>query len=629
MAQGDQFGLPTGFTLNQVVATCAMSAHASSPGNRAHGWTCLLNGQTFTGYVLDASGNEWAATANVFAIGLSAAPTGGNVQNAGNGGTTGTSEPTWNQTQGGITPDNTVRWRNSGPAQWSAGNYGQSSVVMGVVVNPPNTPNQLYVASTGGATGTTEPRWQAGSGVQMQDGGVVWTCLGQALTWDDIGPNTTITTTSSIVDQNGYLQTVYSAGVSGDSAPDFSTQPGALTTDGTVIWQNAGAFAVAGTAPIQYGYEYMNSATEDLSNMSPASVPVTITLGSRAIVQGMGSGDPQVDTIVIFRTAQGGSTFLQIGTVANPGAGQIWTWIDDTTDADLNTEWQAQVNGEGTPLPVGATCLAYHLGRPVAAVGNVVYLASGPDAVVGGSSGNAGFDTTFTCQSKIIRFWTCSLGLVVFTVRDAYIILGSATPADPLYMVVFIEDLPLRSYDCFGINMTTPYLLQGNNILAALDPSAGVTEIGFPIADHLMNEFDASKSFVTFHKQSSLDTALYVANGVDHWYRMAANNAPEQGSAWSPRAVILGGLGCVQSVEVSPGQYRLLMSGTSPGPILQRDATVWADNTLAYAAWTRFGAIVLAQPGQLAALSFITLESVKLGTRASLALLLGEAGGDV
>jgi hypothetical protein len=104
---------------------------------------------------------------------------------------------------------------------------------------------------------------------------------------------------------------------------------------------------------------------------------------------------------------------------------------------------------------------------------------------------------------------------------------------------------------------------------------------------------------------------------------MNSNNAPEQGSAWSPRANIAG-MGCVQSVEVLPGKFLLLWSGTTAGPIMQRDSAVRTDNGATYPALTRVGSIVLAQPGQLAALSFITLESVRVGTRARLALLLGE-----
>ena len=86
-------------------------------------------------------------------------------------------------------------------------------------------------------------------------------------------------------------------------------------------------------------------------------------------------------------------------------------------------------------------------------------------------------------------------------------------------------------------------------------------------------------------------------------------------------------MGCVQSVEVSPGVYRLLIGTTGTDPILQRDRARSTDNGNVYPAKTVFGNIVLAQPGQLAALSFITLESVRLGTRPGLALLLGEISG--
>jgi hypothetical protein len=416
---------------------------------------------------------------------------------------------------------------------------------------------------------------------------------------------------------------------------------GALTTDAGVVWQNSGPYAVPGTAPVQYGYAYVN-AVGDVSGMSPASTPITVIQGNQVTVSGARSTDPQVTTVFIYRTPQGGSAFLYLDQVPNPASGP-WTYLDNLPDSALNTEIQAQVGGEGTPLPAGATCLGYHLGRIFAAVGNVVWISSGPDATVAGSSGNAGFDTQLVAQSKITRFWACSLGMVVFTVRDAYIILGSATDADPLYMVVFIENLPLRSYDCFTINKTTPFLLLGNNQLVSLDPSAGIIEVGFPVADKLIAEYDSASSYVTFHSQSSLDTALYVANGAlapnpnpslpptpapGQWYRMSANNAPEQGSAWSTKATLGGfNMGCVQSVEVFPGIYRLLTTGTTAGPILQRDATKNTDNGVTFAVNTVFGNIVLAQPGQLAALSFVTLESVRIGTRAGLALLLGEISG--
>jgi hypothetical protein len=550
----------------------------------------------------------------------------------------GAAEPPWPSSSA----DGTINWTNAGAGAWQLGfGYGAGDLVVGHIANPPGTPDQLFLAVHGGqANAVQEPNWGAAAkiGMQISDGanGLVWQNVGRVLAWSDIatlagsgtGLSNYITTQATILDPNGYLETIFQMGTSAASPPSqFQQELFALTGDGTlVIWQNTAAYSVPSTAPVIYGYEIMDSATEDLSNMSPPSNPITVIQGNQVTVQGYGSA--QGDTIVLFRTAQGGSTFFMLATFPNPGAGVKWTYIDNTPDSGLNTEWQAQVSGEGTPLPAGATCLGYHVGRVFAGVGNVVWISSGPDATVGGSSGNAGFDIQLVAQSKIIRFWACSLGMVVFTVRDAYIILGSGTDADPLYMVIFIEDLPLKSYDCFTINKTTPFLFLGNNQLVSLDPSAGIIEVGFPIADRLIDEYDPAKSYLTFHSQSTLDTALYIANGNGQWYRMAANNAPEQGSAWSTKAVMANfTAGCVQSVEVYPGSYRLLIAPTTAGAVLQRDRTKNTDNGNAFAAQTVFGNIVLAEPGQLAALSFITLESILTGTRPGLALLLGEISG--
>lgn len=571
----------------------------------------------------------------------------GHIQHITGVGTTGAAEPNpWNSTKGGTTTDGTVTWTNVGASAWANSTaYNTGDVVLGGVTDPATLIIYFYFfGCTQGGTSLASgyPGWVAGIGSIVYDGSVVWKNLGMEKWWDSIGPNVPVVNITKVVDSNGYLQEVWQPGKSQGNAPQWQTSLGALTleqsgTNVTLSWINRGSFSVAGTGPILYGYAYVrevNGSPVDGSNMSPQSAQITMSGGTQVVVQGDGSTDPQVNMVYIYRTAQGGSTFLYLDKVANPSGGQKWTYTDVKPDSALNAEIQAQVAGEGTPLPSGATCLGYHLGRIFAAVGNVVWISSGPDAAVATFSGNAGFDTTFTAQSKITRFWACSLGMVVFTVRDAYIILGSATSADPLYMTVFIEDIPLLSYDCFTVNKTTPYLLQGNNTLISLDPSAGIMEIGFPIADRLDTEFDPSKSYCTFHKQSSRETALYVATGYTalspgespHWYRMAANNAPETGSSWSPQANF-SSLGCVQSVEVNPGVYRLLMSGTTAGPILQRDRSVNTDNGTPFACETIFGSIVLALPGQLAALSFITLESVRTGTRATLALLLGEHTG--
>lgn len=272
--------------------------------------------------------------------------------------------------------------------------------------------------------------------------------------------------------------------------------------------------------------------------------------------------------------------------------------------------------------------MAYHLQRFFVAVGNVTYVSSGPDAIASTSSGNAGFNTTFTCQSKIIRYWVSPLGLIILTVRDSYIILGTGTASDPLYQTTFVDGLPLLHYDAFTTHLTTPYMLLGTNMLVALDPSAGITEVGFPIADKLETDFNAATAYVTYHTQASKESALYVDDGLGSWYRMSATTAPETGLNWSPKATLNTPASAVQSVEITPGVNRLLIGpGPTSGPIRQRDLTVNTDLGIPFTAHATFGSIVLAHPGELAALAFITLEAKKIGSRAALSVLLGEIYG--
>jgi hypothetical protein len=539
-------------------------------------------------------------------------------------GTTGAAEPTWNGTLGGTTQDGTVQWTNLGFYTWSPNHsYAVGSVVTGMQL--PSDVTYTFVATTGGVSGTNTPAWPANQGLQVTDGTVVWTNVGRTMSWTNIGATTNITSVAQILDPNGNLQSVQQAGKTADGTTTITwgTELGSFTTDGTVIWVNAGPWAVASTATAQWGYAYKNSIG-DISEMSPASTSTTVLLGNAVTLQGMGSADPQVTTIIIYRTAQGGSTFLYLDEIPNPGA-TTWTYVDTTPDSGLNVTIQAQVNGEGTPLPAGATCMAYHLQRFFVAVGNVTYVSSGPDAIASTSSGNAGFNTTFTSQSKIIRYWVSPLGLVIFTVRDSYIILGTGTADDPLYQTTFIDGLPLLNYDAFTTHLTTPYLLLGTNMLVALDPSAGITEVGFPIADRLETDFNASTAYVTYHSQSSKENALYVDDGVGSWYRMSATTAPETGLNWSPKATLAIPSSAVQSVEVTPGVSRLLI-GPPPqgGQIRMRDLTTNTDIGVPFTAHATFGSIVLAHPGELAAIAFITLEAERAGSRAALSILLGE-----
>jgi hypothetical protein len=104
-----------------------------------------------------------------------------------------------------------------------------------------------------------------------------------------------------------------------------------------------------------------------------------------------------------------------------------------------------------------------------------------------------------------------------------------------------------------------------------------------------------------------------------------ATPAPESGYTWSPFASLVGGAGAVQSVEVTPGTHRLLVGPIATGSILERNLSVFTDNGATYPANAVIGSCVLAQPGQVATVAFITTESVRLGSPINIGILVDEA----
>jgi hypothetical protein len=630
MHHTDAHGLPPGYSASQFVETCAMVTYdyMDSGDHRAHGWSCLMQGQTLAATVRDSEGNQWHGNANYFAIGSIVNAVGGNVQFANGTGTTGSTEPGWNQSIGGTTPDGSVTWTNLGPSRWQSNHYyAAGNVVMGVVTSISGTPNQLYVCIQPGVSGAVEPHWPSGVNVQKQDGAVTWQCVGQALSWNDIGAGTQLSAASTILDSQGYLQAVLSPGVSGNNTPQWAIDLGAVTEDHTVVWKNAGPFSPPGAGPVKYGYSYQNSGNQDQSNMSPESPEITVNAGNEVVIQGVGTGQPGVNTINLWRTLQNGSTFMFMDSIPNPGEGQTWTYEDNLPDSALDITMQAPNTGQNTPLPAGATCLEYHVGRIFAAVGNVVWISSGPDATLSGSNGNIGFNISFTCQSSITRLWANSLGLCVFTVRDVYVIQGDGAQ-NQFTISRWIENMPLLSYDAFTVNLTTAYLLTGQRQVMALDPGGGILEVSFPISDVIARDFPPQTSYLTYHTGVNAEAALYVSNGTTEWLRMSSLNAPDMGQAWNPPAFITGGMSAVQSVEISPGVRMLLVGpSASGGPIRIRDTNVRTDAGTPYEMKAFFGNINLAVPGQLAGITWFTVEGSAAGLMPEVLALFGEIHG--
>ena len=589
--------------------------------------TTTLPDSTISGII----SGSWAANTvysrNDFYIRICIVDPNGNVQNAITQGLTGASEPTWDTRPFYSTIDGAITWQNYGNGVWTASHAYSGNDLVYRTASDGNS--YVFQVIANGTSASEEPAWPATINATIVDGAVTWINIGRVMHRTDIGNSTRLSPVNTITDASGNVQTCIQAGKSGGTPPLFGSVKNAITQDpgatpqGAILWQTTGVML-----PVYYGYAYANPTANDISGMSPRSDVVKTSDGQAIYVQGIGSGQPGAGKVIIYRTLHGGSTFFQLTEIDNPGAGVQWTFLDTVLDANLNIFIQAQINGEGTPLPAGATCLAYHLGRIWAAVGNVVWASAGPDAIASTSSGNAGFAISFTCQSKITRLWATSIGLIVFTVRDAYWIQGNgidvAFGGTGFFIKVWIENLPLLSYDAFTVFGTTAFLYTGKNMVISLDPGAGIVEVSQPIADVLEN-LDPAKAYLTYHSHNSRDTALYLGNGQDTWYRLNPSIAPESGFAWSLPATPVMGMSALQSVEVTPGVYELLMGPkVDGGKIFKRNTSLRTDDGAAYPAYSDFGVITLASPGQIAGIGWMNLEAWNTQNEPKLSMLMGE-----
>lgn len=453
-----------------------------------------------------------------------------------------------------------------------------------------------------------------------------------------------------IIDSNGNLQTTVAGGGPGGAVqPIWATTLGSQTADGSVIWTLTTLAAISAfNGGFQYGVALVNSLDDTYSNCTTLSLPTGDFLGEQYVVIPPGAGlpplnqiDPQSDYVAIFRTTDGQAVpFL----IPGPGA-VVWTvplsvylqsgYHDSTPDTGLNNLISGAIAGENTPPPIGAKALTYHLNRLFYANGNDAEWTSGPDTPCGnGLNGSAplNFDGL---PSLLTRIVPTAVGALAFTVSDVYIITGNGTATNPLQAAVpLLPGIGLMSYNALDMNGGTIGLFTTDNQFVILDPSAGTDYVGFPIGDQLRlnngapgQSWNPASVYVAWHVQGE-DQAWYVCDGQFGWYRLMPTPAPETGKTWCPFAQIVGGVGALQSVEISPGTHRLLM-GPPPlainKPVLQRDLNVWTDNLRPYPANAVIGSLVLAQPGQIGVVDFVTIEGVRIGTPTVLGLLIDEA----
>jgi hypothetical protein len=569
----------------------------------------------------------------------------GSIQELTTGGTTAGVQPAWSVIEGNTTADNTATWTHRGTGvranltAYALNKFIKVSQTTYVTVRSrdpetgevsfdsyPVTTSSMMKCTTAGITAAAQPSWPAAQGATVKDGTVTWTNVGSQLTWPSIGASTLVSKDQTVLDNNGNKQQITKAGKSGAAQPTWKTSVGQSTTDSTATWSCQGAFSAANTGEWIYSYAFKASLTNEISTESPVSDPITLAASSMIQLSGNGSADDQVDVIQIYRTAQDGSTRLLIDEISNPGDAP-WTWYDTNPDDNLIVTIQAQTASSNDPPPTGLINLTYHLGRVWGSVGNTLYYSAGPDTLNG--NGNSCFppQNFFVFPSAVKRAWSCPIGLLVFTTSNIYIVLGRGTSISTLYAVTFLEGIGLLGYDAFDVHGSTVFLMTTSKKMLSLDPGAGIVEVGFPIGDQFKSRYDPSTAYVAWHEGTSDDTALFVADGATGWHRMAANPAPESGIVWSPRAIVTGACKAVQSLEVTPGTKKLLVGPLAAGQILQRDTSVNTDNAATFVWSATIGSIMMAQHGQVAELDFIGVDSMRVGTPATVSLLLGEVSG--
>ena len=508
--------------------------------------------------------------------------------------------------------------------------------------------------STTRKSGPTTPTWQPFSTAYAPGYSLTTESNGQ-LVWANIGPvtdfawatKTNYLTNSSagIVDANGYLEVPFESGITSTLAPTFTKTLNGITADNpNLIWVNKGKASVIPAGNLStsaggwnYAIALVNTLTDTVSNAGPVTASTGSFVGASGVTLTGGlptTIDPQVDYVAIFRTKDGGGMYYLIPSTYNQNT--VYTlplsqylasgYVDTTPDASLETLVSPALSLENSPPPAGIINFAYHLGRLFGSVGNVVYWSSGPDAPVG--NGNEGWSPSneFTYPSLVKRLVPTSIGLLVFTVSDVYLIAGKAEANDPLFTVPYVAGLGLLSYNALDTNGTLIYLFTADKQFVELNPHNGVTQLGNMIGDRL-EKLNPANVYVAWHVSGSTDQAIYVSDGSTGWWRLMTTPAPETGETWSPFATIQGGCKAVQSIETTPGNKTLLLGPSGSGPVLQRDYSVSTDNGITYPAYGVLGNIVLAHPGQIAELVFITTDALAIGSHPVISVLLDEVSG--
>jgi hypothetical protein len=217
-----------------------------------------LRGRYFGDRIGAAGGTAWAAT-TAYDFGIVVPTTrNGHAYTAETSGTSGASQPTW-PTTGGTVTDGSVVWRDLG-AYWTA----TTAKALGDLIHPYT--GRVYVCTTAGTTGASEPSWAVGQTATVTDGSVVWTPVNSA-----IGADSGVAVSDTYL--NRYTSALNDVRAAAGISPDFE----GAGLDGNNIWRDhglAGWFeSEDGLLPLQPGYYYHSARMlpDEFGELRPVS----------------------------------------------------------------------------------------------------------------------------------------------------------------------------------------------------------------------------------------------------------------------------------------------------------------------------------------------------------------------
>ena len=319
---------------------------------------------------------------------------------------------------------------------------------------------------------------------------------------------------------------------------------------------------------------------------------------------------------------------------------------------------QAAVAQENTPPAPGAVNLAFSLNRIWYSIGNTTYYTSGPNDPSGNGLNGAAPGNTDTTLARVTRLEESSIGMLVFTLSDVIVIPFNGPVIQPGQ--VYIPGVGLSDYNALDYNGTTFGLFTTDHQFVVFEPQHAVTHVGHAIANLFRLDlgepglnWNPTNVYVAWYVNGE-DMGWFVADSLYGWYRLIDTPAPDsnEGPCWSTFANInpvttygyLGqGCGAIKSVEVAPGDHRLLigpaLGGTTNGygSILYRDLDASTDggsgdynggflvNGTTFPAYGVFGSYICGHPGQVAMINFITTDQVNVGSPNIIGVIFDEA----